>query len=248
MTKRFLPVLLLLAVLSLVYASCKKDHENDRFYPEATRGYFPLQLGRYVVYDVDSVIWDNVDCSRRERHWNMRYTVADTFTDVTGRPSYRIDVLKRVADTGIWQVSTVVYATPTTNGIEVAMNNLQMEKLIFPVSEGATWFGNRLIDTNENGNKIYGKWLYQYVNFLRPYNNGRINFDNTITVNEVNDSIGNPERSPAAIARRNYAREIYGYDVGLIYREFTHWTYDPSDPALACRKGFSVVMRAKDHN
>ena len=248
MTKRFLPLFLLLAALSLVYASCKKESENERFYPEATRGYFPLQLGRYVVYDVDSVIWNDFDCTRKERHLNMRYTVSDTFTDNAGRPSYRIDVIKRVADTGVWSVSTVFYATPTTSGIDVVMNNLRMEKLIFPIADGATWFGNRAIDTNEAEQRFYGGWLYQYTGFLQPYNNGRINFTNTVTVREVADSVNNPESMPGAYAEKTFSREVYGYDVGLIYREFTRWTYDPANPANACRKGFSVVMRAIEHN
>lgn len=249
MTKRFLPVLLVLAVLSLGYmSSCKKETESTRFYPEATRGYFPLQIGRYVIYDVDSVTWNDFDCTRKERHLNMRYTVADTFTDNAGRPSYRIDVHQRVADTGVWRVSTVFYATPTSRGLDVVMNNRRMEKLVFPVSEGKTWYGNRAIDTNDAENRYYSGWLYQYVKFVQPYDNGRLSFDNTVTVYQVNDSLNNPERIPGAYAERTFSREVYGYDVGMIYREFTHWTYDPGNAATACRKGFSVVMRATDHN
>ena len=141
-----------------------------------------------------------------------------------------------------------MYATPTTTGLEVAMHNQRIEKLIFPASQGAVSYGNRLLDTAEQANKMYVGWLYQYVNVLQPYNHGRLIFENTVTVNEINDSVGNPEANPGAYADRHYAREIYGYDVGMIYREFTHWSYDPSDPAMACRKGFSVVMRATDHN
>ncbi len=248
MTKRFLPALLVLAVLTLFYtSSCKKETE-DRSYSEPTRGYFPLQIGRYVVYDVDSITWNDFDCSRRERHLNMRYTVSDTFTDGAGRPSYRIDVHQRVADTGIWRVSTVFYATPTSGGVEVVMNNRRMEKLVFPVLEGKTWFGNRAIDTNDAENRFYGGWLYQHVNVLKPYNNGRLNFDNTVTVYQVDDSVNNPEQYPTYYAERTFSREVYGYDVGMVYREFTHWTYDPGNAATACRKGFSVVMRATQYN
>lgn len=249
MTKRFLPVLLVLAVLSLVTASsCKKETESGRFYPEATRGYFPLQIGRYVVYDVDSITWNDFDCTRKERHLNMRYTVADTFTDNAGRPSYRIDVHQRVADTGVWRVSTVLYVTPTATGLQTVMNNRRMEKMVFPVQEGKTWLGNNAIDLNEPENTFYEGWVYQYVDFLKPYDNGRVKFENTVTVYQANDSLNNPETLPAAYAERTFSREVYGYDVGMIYREFTHWTYDPGNAATACRKGFSVVMRATDHN
>lgn len=248
MTKRFLPLLLFIAALSFVYTSCTKSNDGGPKYAEPTRGYYPLQPGHFVIYDVDSVIWNDVDCSRKERHLNIRYMVADTFTDDMGRPSFRIDVHQRIADTGIWRANTVIYATPTDSGLDVVMNNVRSEKLVFPVSDGAVWLGNRNVDTNEKENKIYLGWLYQYVNYLQPYNNGRLNFDNTITVNEVNDSLSNPDLYPGKFASRNYAREVYGYDVGMIYKEFTHWTYDPSDPSRSCKKGFSVVMRAIEHN
>jgi len=252
MTKRILPFLLLLAAITLVYASCKKENDNEHFYPEATRGYYPLQTGRWVLYDVDSVIWNDFDCTKRTHHLNMRYTVADTFTDLSGRPSFRIVVDKRASsppeDTGLWQVSTVFYATPTTSGLDIIMNNLRQEKLIFPVSENATWLGNRAIDTNETENRFYGGWVYRYVDFLKPYNNGRVTFDNTISVHQINDSLNNPELLPNAYAERTFSREVYGYDVGMVYREFTHWTYDPGNPNNRCRKGFTVIMRATDHN
>ncbi len=248
MTKRALPFLFFIAIVALV-ASCKKETEpNDRYYNEATRGYYPLQIGRYVVYDVDSTIWSDFDCTKRTRHLNMRYTVADTFTDNAGRLSYRIDVHQRVPDTGVWTVSNVFYATPTTGGLEVVMNNLRQEKLIFPVDNGLTWHGNRAIDTNVDANKFFGGWLYQYSNYLQPYNTGFAMFDRTVTVNEINDSLNNPEALPNAYAERTFAREVYGYDVGMVYREWTRWTYDPGTAANACRKGFSVVMRAMDHN
>ena len=79
------------------------------------------------------------------------------------------------------------------------------------------------------------------MNFLKPYNNGRINFENTISVNEIADSVSYPLPG----AHKTFSREVYAYDVGMIYREFTHWTNDPGNP---CRKGFSVMMRAIDHN
>ncbi|MBS1645022.1 MAG: hypothetical protein JST36_08305 [Bacteroidetes bacterium] len=249
MFKRLLSFLFLLASLTVFFASCKKESDNsERYYTQATRGYYPLQLGRYVVYDVDSTIWNDFDCTKREAHLQMRYIIADTFTDAQGRPSFRVDVDQRVADTGIWKVSTVFYATPTTTGLEVVMNNLRQTKLIFPVQDNNKWEGNSAIDVNEPQNQFYNGWVYQYSKMVQPYNNGRVTFDNAVIVDEQDATLNDPESMPNAYAERTYAREVYGYDVGMIYRELTHWTYDPGNSANACRKGFSVVMRAIDHN
>lgn len=249
MSKRYLSFLIFLSTLTLFFASCKKESDNpERYYSQATRGYYPLQLGRYVIYDVDSTVWNDFDCSKKESHLQMRYIVADTFTDAQDRPSFRIDVDQRVADTGLWKVSTVFYATPTTTGLEVVMNNIRQTKLIFPAQEKGTWYGNSAIDVNEPQNQFFAGWVYQYADIVKPYYNGRVTFENSVTVNETDNTLNDPEALPNAYAERTYAREVYGYDVGMVYRELTHWTYDPGTAANACRKGFSVVMRAIDHN
>jgi hypothetical protein len=242
MTKRFL-LFPLLALLAIVWASCTKETDGN-YYAEATRGYYPLQLGRYVIYDVDSVIWDDFKEETRTRHLNIRYRVADTFTDNSNRPSYRVDVHERANVDSAWRVNQVFYVTPTTTGIEVVMQNLRFQKMVFPVSEGRTWFGNKAIDTTEPALRKYGGWVYRYSNFLKPYNNGRATFDNSVTVTAINDSLNNPETMTEAYAERNFFREVYGYDVGLIYREAIFWVYDPN--IVHWRKGYSVTMRATE--
>jgi hypothetical protein len=140
----------------------------------------------------------------------------------------------------------VFYVTPTTSGIDVIMNNVRMEKLIFPVTDNGTWFGNRAIDTGAPEFRYYGSWVYRYKNLLQPYNTGRVIFDNTVTVDAVDTTVGNPDTTPGAYAERTYMREVYGYYVGLIYHENTRWIYDPA--TATCRKGYTVIMRAVDHN
>ncbi len=243
MIKRLIP-LLLLAVLAIAGTSCNKSDNDNLVYNEPTRGFYPLQVGRYVVYDVDSVVWNNFDCSKRTRHLQMRYLVADTFTDNSGRASYRIDVEQRDNSDSAWAASQVMYVTPTTSDIQLVMQNLRFEKLVFPISNNKQWIGNRAIDTTDPGLAQYSGWIYRYSNYLQPYNNGRLSFGSTVTVNAIDDSVNNPETMPNAYAERNYFREVYAYAVGMVYREITYWTYDPADPSTACRKGYSVVMRA----
>jgi hypothetical protein len=246
MTKRFLPFLLL-AITAIVWASCNKTKDSYYYSGDETRGFFPIGLGRSVTYDVDSITWSDFNCTKTTRHLEMQYTVADTFTDNAGRPSYRIDVQQRDNVDSNWKTSQVFYVTPTNTSLLVTMQNLRMEKLIFPVREGVTWYGNKGIDTTDPSLRQYSGWVYRYSNYLQPYNNGRIDFSNTVTVTAINDSLNNPETMPGAYAERNVFREVYAYDIGMVYREATYWTYDPGDPATACRKGTSVVMRATQY-
>lgn len=246
MIKRLTPFLFIAALM--VVASCKRE-SDDRYGADITRGYYPLQLGRYVVYDVDSTIWNDFDCTKKEKHYQMRYTVSDTFRDNERRISYQIDVHSRNADTADWRVDDVFFVTPTASGLELVQNSLRFTRLIFPVSDGATWSGNSKIATNDVDLSYFYGWIYKYSNKGQTYNNGRVLFDNTVTVDLVDQKQNDPDTQPGAFAYRTYGREIYAHDVGMIYRELVHWTYDPNPSTpQACRKGYGVIMRATEHN
>lgn len=125
-----------------------------------------------------------------------------------------------------------------------------MTKLQSPVAQGTTWLGNRAIDTTDIELRYYGGWVYKYDNIDQPYDNGLDTFNNTITVNAVNDSLNNPDVDSlkTAYAERTFMQEVYANNIGMVYRAFIRWTYDPGTQANACRKGHAVVMRAIDHN
>lgn len=241
MLKRLLPLLIIACVFATVFFACKKTTDNNN-YTTHDHGYYPLKIGKYVVYDVDSIIWDDFHCVVDTHHYQMRYDVTDTFTDNQHRFSYTINVLNRKADTMQWQVDHVFYVTDSASRLEVVENNLRFIKLVYPVTEGTTWKGNAYIPSADQDYTYFDNWNYKYVNTGQSFDNGKVRYDNTVTVTEDNDSLNTPPN----YSFRTYAKEAYSYNVGMIYRELIHWTYDPN--AGACRKGYGVVMRAVDNN
>lgn len=246
MNKKFLPVLLIAIACMVSFLSCTKK-KDEKYGSNYGAGYFPLQFGRYVVYDVDSILWDDFQCVKSKHHYQMRYTIADTFRDNENRLSYRMDVHIRKQDTLQWQVHRVIYLTPTDTHLEYVEDNIRFIKLVFPVADNTTWKGNSMISPLDQDYQYFQDWDYTYSGFTQPYNNGFTFFDNTITVSEIDEQVNDPETMPTAYSYKTYAKEVYGYDVGMVYREITHWTYNP-DGATQCRSGYSVVMRAVDHN
>lgn len=89
-------------------------------------------------------------------------------------------------------------------------------------------------------------WNYNYTDYKKSFNQDGVSFDNTVTVNEVDETQNDPETQPTAYAYRTYSKEVYAYNVGLVYRAWTHWVYDPG--VKNCRSGSSVIMKAIDHN
>lgn len=245
MNKKFLPALLLAALFSIAFFSCKKEND-DKYNGDYSKAYFPLQFGRYVTYDVDSTLWDDFLQVKSLHKYQMRYTVADTFRDNENRLSYLVDVHIRKSDSLPWQVHRVINITPTPTRLEYTESNVRFIKLVFPVSDNIEWKGNSLIPADDQDYQYFYDWTYKYSNFTQPFNDGKVYFDNTVTVSQVDEQQNDPETMPAAYAYKTYAKEVYGYDIGLVYREITHWTYDPG--IVPFRKGYSVVMRAVDHN
>jgi hypothetical protein len=247
MKKLFLPLLFITAVSTLT--ACYKNKGTNIYGDELTRGYYPLTKGHFVLYDVDSTIWNDFTGDSTMKHLQVRYDVADSFRDNQNRLSYQVEVRTRRVDTAVFRTNDVFFVTPTENGLDVIQNNLRFTKLIFPVTAGTTWKGNSQIATADPDLQYFADWYYTYYNIGASYNTGRVNFDNTVTVQQVDDSLNSPAQMPATYAERRFAKEVYGYNVGLIYREVVRWTYDqnPSSGRYA-RKGYGVVMRAVDHN
>lgn len=246
MNKKFLPALLIAALCTVVIYSCTKTSEK-KYGTNYGEGYYPLQFGRYVVYDVDSFIWDDFQCVKTKHHYQLRYSIVDTFRDNQNRISYKMDVHIRKQDTLTWNMHRVIYVTPTTTHLEYVEENLRFIKLAYPVAEGATWKGNAMISPLDQDYQYFQDWDYTYSGFGKPFNNGFVNFDNTITVSEVDELLNDPESMPNNYAYKTFAKEVYGWDVGMVYREITRWVYDPTGSSK-CRKGYSVIMRAVEHN
>lgn len=245
MNKRFLPLLILSGLFLVSFFSCKKE-SDDKYANNVSAGYFPLEVGHYVTYNVDSVIWNDFDCTIDTNHYQMRFTIADTFFDNASRKSYRIETSIRSGDTVSWNPGTVMYVTPTATGLEYVENNLRYIKLTYPIVEGNSWDGNSMILTNDQDYSFMAGWNYKYANYKQSYDQDGVSFDNTVTVNQVDETQNNPETQPNDYAYRTYSKEVYAYGIGMVYRAWTHWIYDPG--VKTCRKGSSVVMRAVDHN
>jgi hypothetical protein len=176
----------------------------------------------------------------------MQYMVRDTFRDDQDRISYFIEVRKRAADTAQWKQFKVVYATLNPASIEVVENNYRFIKMVFPIKDGITWKGNTYIPSGDADNMNYTGWNYLYSKVGSSYFNGLATFDDAVIVDEVNDGINynDVDSSTASYADRTYSQEVYGYNVGLVFREVTRWERQPG----SCRLGYSTTMRAIDHN
>lgn len=257
MTKKIILGILTIGVCLTAFYSCRK---NSTTTGDKTLNYFPLQLGKYVSYNVDSILYDTTTCTQLETRTQLKYAIDDTFRDSKQRLSYIMDVYSRPHDGANWQKARVILLTPDviaqlttspppgtpTTSLLYSEVGTQFIKLEFPIIEGNTWKGNSLVQVNDADYAYFYNWNYVYQDYYKQFNTGYSVFDNTVTVLENNESVYNPALDTTQYAYRTYAKEVYAYNVGMVYKEWTHYIYHPNHST--CVAGYSVVMRAYDHN
>jgi len=245
MNRKCLPVVLMVVLFSAAFFSCKKSKTSPN--ADKTLQYFPLQVGKYVTYNVDSTLWIDTSCLEFHHTYQLRYQVADTFTDEQQNINYKVFSFVNSAKTGgQWVPNDVFYVANTPNGLVVNKDRVSFIKLTFPVLEGSTFQGNKLIDTRDTDYAYLRNWNYTYQNVGNSFTSGLESFDNTVTVFERDETKGDMVAQPDSFATRTYFKEVYAYNIGLVYSQQTHWTYDPN--FATCKKGYSVIMQAVDHN
>ncbi|RQO31348.1 hypothetical protein DBR32_05130 [Taibaiella sp. KBW10] len=238
----FKVVVTLAAGSVLMLTSCTKETQA----PFDNSNYLPLQKGKYILYDVDSIVHNDFNNTSISYRSQMRYDVVDSFYDNQNRLTYTVNVMWRRNSADAFIPKDVIQVTKTKTAVEWVQTNVRLTKMVFPVVEGTAWNGNSFVSTldpqlDEYQVDKYG-WNYKYANVGSSFDPGNNPFYNTVTVNEVDASTNTPNGD--VYADRNYSQEIYAYGIGLVYKERIYWTYQPNK----YKKGYEVVMRAVDQN
>jgi hypothetical protein len=229
---RQLFVFLVFLSFSTGIISCKKESADIQLAP--LTDYYPLQVGNSYTYRLDSTVYLSFGSIITTVSYLAKDSIVDTYNDNTGRPAFL--VYRYLTDTLIkapFTYNTVYSITPTGKTIEVTdANNLHFINLAQPVTTGTTWIGNAYIDTKSITTDLayMDNWNYNYQNINAPFMVLKGTIDSTITVLAIDET--RPDDSPfdpQYFKQRDYAEEVYAKGIGLIYKEFTHWVWQPSD-------------------
>ncbi|QEC66953.1 hypothetical protein FRZ67_06440 [Panacibacter ginsenosidivorans] len=218
---------------SWLLLSCAKQTETVNL--PALSDYYPLQTGKVFIYKLDSLLIPISGGSELEvKSYHARDSIADTIRDNIGRLSYR--VYRSITDTlesQPWKTIGSYYITPEDNTVEVMdENNLRFIKLKEPLRNDYNWQGNSYIDTRSASSsyQFMDGWNYIYQNAAMPYTVLMGELPNTITVLQEDETSPPGDFDPNSYQQRNYSIEVYAYGIGLVYKEFLHWTWQTTPP------------------
>ena len=239
----FLSMLILLFVVA-----CKKTYQ----YPsDPLSVYVPQQVGKYITYRMDSLVFFNFGTQDTIIKYLAKDVIDDSITDNLGRPSWR--VVRYISDTtgtAPWTPIETYMITATNQTVEVVENNMRFIKLVSPVVNGYIWSGNSYIDTKSSLSTVVylDGWNYVYDSVGMPFTTNSEIVPSSVTIHQADDSSGS--LIDTVFSTRNFSEEVYGKGIGLIYKNFIHWEYQPPNVnvPVGSFSGYGIKLMMVDHN
>jgi hypothetical protein len=170
--------------------------------------YYPNTIGKYVIYDVDSLVYTDLPKDTLVFKYRIKEKLAETYTDNSGMQAIRLERFikkydaSRSYDSIPWTIKEVWMVNADEKSIQVVESNVRFTKLIFPVQEKSNWNGNA---RNTLGDEFYS---YDYVDKTETLNG--ITLEKVLLVKQ---------KDYRTLISYDSKTEKYAKGIGLIYRE-----------------------------
>ncbi len=213
-----------LCLFMIALIGCKKESETVSYPP--LNDYYPLAVGKMLLYRVDSTIVPAFNASLATVSYQAMDTIESSFNDNSGRLSFRIyRYLRDTAGTQPWTFAYTFVVTSTDKQVEFVDNNFRFIKIVSPIKNDFSWQGNAYINTKTDNLYLDG-WNYTYQNFGQNYTASGYTYDSTVTVMQQDDfSPDGPFDPTYDYQQRNYSVEVYAKGIGLVYKDLLHWIW-----------------------
>lgn len=224
--------------VSMIF-SCKKDKSTEQT-QDLGYNYFPDDVGSYVIYEVDSIAYDDQAHTPDTIHYLLKEIIADTFLDNTGRTTLRIERFYKMYNDTIpyesmnWIGPKVWTANKTQTTIEKKEENITYLKLIFPVKEGKLWNGNVY---NSLGEKEY-----EMISVDEEETINNFYFDSVLSVKQFEE---------INIVKYQIETEKYARNAGLVFKQYDSLSFQPKDtsdfPPYDDTVGYTFIQKIKSY-
>jgi hypothetical protein len=93
-------------------------------------------------------------------------------------------------------------------------------------------------------------WDYYFNGGPSTFSYSGINYSNVYSIEEADEAINVPITVPTAYAAKTRAVEKYSKTIGLVYKEYEMWEYQPNPGGSGgpYKTGFGIKMWMIDHN
>lgn len=192
---------LLLSGLLFFLAACSNEEAApaDMFYE-----YFPDTPGHFVVYNVDSVVYDDFTGQTLTYNYQVKELIESRFLDGEGKESIRLERYIRQNPQQAWEIKNIWQARVLAGRAEKTEENITFIKMVFPPRLGQNWDGNAY--------NTLPSQTYRITEAHKPYLiTPTLSFDSTVTVlqNEF-----------FTLISENFQEEKYARHIGLVFKRY----------------------------
>lgn len=219
-----LAFIILFTVIICFVIACKKD-KTTTYKGDYGYSYYPYDSGTFVVYKIDSIIYDDFNRTVRTSTIYLKEKVGEQFIDNLGRTAKRLWRAYSNVDSTYqnWENTNVNYIIRNTTSAERVEENLRYVKMVFPNEDNQKWLGNKYITVPlpyllDTANYRVQDWKYTISKRDREFFINSKRYDSTLTITQIQDS--------SAIFK-TYFKEVYARNIGMIYKE--NWVVTSQD-------------------
>jgi len=237
-----------------IVISCEK---TETFETDAINDYMPTTIGKYITYRLDSTVFTNIGRNIEVHKYQVKHVVDAEIPDNLGRPSFRIlRWLRDSAGTEPWLPNGTYFITPLADQAEVIEDNLRFIKLHQPFRLNNNWKGNKYLSVEPydprfpfSNDDFMNDWDYIYDQFDATTSINGQNLNDVYTVFHIDEALNAPVTDPSSIGLRTLSLEKYAKGIGLVYRDYVLWEYQPPANSISgFYTGFGIKMWIIDHN
>ena len=243
--------LFVLGFLGLFFVSCD---ETEDFVLDMKEAYYPLEVGKYITYSVDSIRYSSTsggDIEIDTSTFQWREMIVDTFRDGESRLVYEVERMRRNNGSQDWSLVNVLSITKTADRVEWVEDNRRFVKMLFPLKLEDTsnvfqYFDEfELVSVNGEVIEAFKGWEYLVDELDIPSSVNSFSFDSTSTVSYANSE---------NVIELRVAKEQYAKNIGLVTKEYKILDTQCIEDCIGmsweekAEQGFILRMKMIDYN
>lgn len=154
------------------------------------RAYFPLEVGSWAEYRIDSIRFSNDGTGNIQRDtvvYYVREEIESEFTAINGSLLFRIERYQRNDTSTDWQIDRVWSAQLDEEYAVKTEDEFAFRKMRFPVNRQVNWSGNALIDSDRLPDYMQD-WQYRYAQLHEFWQGEYLSTDSSVQVVQHADS------------------------------------------------------------
>jgi len=199
--------LIILLFPLIAFVGCEDVVEDSPILDD--QKYFPLTVGKWQIYEADSIVWNSFTETVETIKFQIREEVIDSFIDGSNRSAVKIERTYRSNANQVWNNADTWYAVRDEKVAERVENNLRFTKLAFPIVAGAQWKGNGFVNNVFEFN-ICKNWNYTITQTDATF------ATDTTTNTSFNDVVEVTQIDLETGLSKCFSKEYYAPNIGLI--------------------------------